>query len=154
MVFGPNGNCAPLPFPLKIDGVEIERIGYRFPTKSFKLVGVHLDDSLNWNEHANHVRSKLAKTNYGLARAKRCLPPHIKKLVYNSLFRCHLEYCLPIWGDCSSSFSRGFLSMQKQLLGILPQLNTTLTLTHCSGSLRFLNTGIFFPALWVLSCLT
>ena len=111
--FGPNGNSIPLPSPLKIAGVEIERIGSRFPTKSFKLVGVHLDDNLNWNEQAAHARGKLSKTNYGLARAKRCLPSHIKKMVYNSLFKCHLEYCLPIWGDCSSSFCRGFLSMQK-----------------------------------------
>ena len=78
MVFGPNGNCAPLPFPLKIAGVEIDRIGNRFLTKSLKLAGVHLDDNLNWNEQAAHVRSKLSKTNYELARAKRCLSSNIK----------------------------------------------------------------------------
>ena len=32
-------------------------------------------------------------------------------MVYDSFFKCHLEYCLPIWGECSSC--RGFLSMQK-----------------------------------------
>ena len=74
---------------------------------------MHLDDNLNWDEHTTHVRGKISKTNYGLARAKRCLPSHIKKMVYDSLFKCHLEYCLPIWGECSSSRSRGFLSMQK-----------------------------------------
>ena len=66
-----------LPHPLEIEGVEIERIGNRFPTKSFKLVGVHLDDNLNWNEHTSHVRGKLSKTNYGLARAKKNPPSHI-----------------------------------------------------------------------------
>ena len=115
MVFGPNSNSIPLPYPLKIAGEEIERIGSRFPTKSFKLVGVLLDDNLNWNEQTAHVRGKLAKTNYGLARAKMNLPSHIKLMVFNALFKCHLEYCLPIWGNCSAVCSRGFLSMQKQL---------------------------------------
>ena len=37
-------------------------------------------------------------------------------MVYDSLFKYHLEYCLPIWGECSSSRSRGFLSMQKMAI--------------------------------------
>ena len=51
MLFGLNNSSVPLPFPLKIQGVSIERIGYRFPVKSFKLVRVMLDDFLNWGEH-------------------------------------------------------------------------------------------------------
>ena len=51
MVFGPNGSSNPLPSPLTIQGTNIERIGNRFPTKFFKLVGIRLDDQLNWSEH-------------------------------------------------------------------------------------------------------
>ena len=89
MLYGPNR-------PLIIDGETIEIIGYMFPTKSFKLVGVLLDDSLNWNGHAMYVRAKVSRTNFALAMAKRLLPEHIKGMVYNSLFKCHLEYCFPI----------------------------------------------------------
>ena len=48
MLFGPNNHSNPFYYPLKIEGINIERIGYRFPTKSFKLVGILLDDKLNW----------------------------------------------------------------------------------------------------------
>ena len=51
MLFGPNNNSLRLPISLKIQGVNIEKIRYRFPVKSFKLVGVILDDYLNWGEH-------------------------------------------------------------------------------------------------------
>ena len=73
-----------------------------------------MDDSLNWNEHAMYVRAKVSRTNFALAMAKRLLPEHIKGMVYNSLFRCHLEYCLPIWGNCAATHKRGFLNMQKR----------------------------------------
>ena len=115
MVFGPNGNSNPLPFPLKIQGTNIERIGNRFSTKFFKLVGVKLDDQLNWSEHSNYVSGKVAKANYGLARAKKILPTDLKLMVYNSLIKCHLDYCLSIWGDCCSSNKRGLLKLQKKL---------------------------------------
>ena len=77
MLFGLNNCSVPLPFPLKIQGVSIERIGYRFPVKSFKLVRVMLDDFLNRGEHTKYIRGKLNiinYINYSLARAKRILP--------------------------------------------------------------------------------
>ena len=46
MLFSPNSLCPPFPSNLKINGEIIERIGLRFITKSFKLVGVNLDDQL------------------------------------------------------------------------------------------------------------
>ena len=121
MLFSPNGYSPPLPSPLKIGMVHIDRIGDRFETKSFKLVGVHLDDILKWQEHIKGVRSKLAKTSLALARLKRTLPQDIKLQVYNSLFKCHMDYCLPIWGECSSSDKRSLFTMQKKTIRNITQ---------------------------------
>ena len=71
MLFTPNNTSPPFSKPLKIDNINIERIGLRFPTRSFKLVGIKLDDMLKWGEHANGVRSKLASTSYAIARLKK-----------------------------------------------------------------------------------
>ena len=38
-------------FELFIDGTKLERVGKEFETKSFKFVGVHLDETLNWDYH-------------------------------------------------------------------------------------------------------
>ena len=85
-------------------------------TKSSKLVGINLDDQLKWNEHANKVRSKLATTANAIARIKNTIPNQIKLQTYNSLFKCHLEYCLPIWGGCSNSSNRSIMKIQKKAL--------------------------------------
>ena len=114
MVFGPNGNSVPLPKNLNIAGETIERICDRFPTKHFKFVGVLLDDNINWNEQFKLVKNNIAKVSYNLARAKRCIPEHIKLLIYNSLIRCHLEYWLPIWGDLSSANKKNSSRYSKQ----------------------------------------
>ena len=111
--FGPNNNSNPFYYQLKIEGINIERIGYRFKTKSFKLVGIMLDDKLNWAQHAGYIRGKLSRANYALARAKRILPLKIKLMTYNSLLKCHMDYCQPIWGNCPASYKRGFLKLQK-----------------------------------------
>ena len=81
MVFGPNGNSVPLPKNLNIAGETIERIVDRLPTKHFKFVGVLLDDNINWNEQFKLVKNNVAKVSYNLARAKRCIPEHIKLLI-------------------------------------------------------------------------
>ena len=116
ILFSPKGISPPLPRNLKIDGTNIERIGHRFKVKSFKLVGINLDDKLNWGEHSQKVRNKLAMASYALARLKRSVPEYIKLNIFNSLFKCHLDYCLPIWGDCPASAKRGFLGLQKKAL--------------------------------------
>ena len=116
MLFTPGNSSPPLPINPKIGSEKIARIGYRFDTKFFKLVGVCLDDSLNWKEHASKVRSKLAKTTYALARLKNLLPQDIKIQIYNSLFRCHIDYCLPIWGNITASDKKGIQNLQKKAI--------------------------------------
>ena len=114
ILFSPNGLSPPLPKNLIINNSVIERIGLRFSTKHFKLVGVCLDDRLNWGEHAKKVRAKLAKTTYALARLKNMVPEAIKLQIYNSMFKCHTDYCLPIWGDCPGSDKRSISTIQKK----------------------------------------
>ena len=43
---------------ISIDGNQIERIGEKFKTKSFKLVGVTLDDKLSWGHHKTKSDAK------------------------------------------------------------------------------------------------
>ena len=76
---------------LKIDDVPIERIGDDCDTKFFKFVGLHLDEHLSWAYQLNHIQAKLASGNYAINQIKNTLPPSIRKLIYNSLFRSHLE---------------------------------------------------------------
>ena len=63
---------------LKIGTEYVERIGSDCPTKSFKFVGLHLDEYLEWDHHINKVYGKLASGNYAISAAKNILPLNIR----------------------------------------------------------------------------
>jgi hypothetical protein len=69
--------------------------------RSFKLLGVYLDENLSFNHHCNHVSSKLAQSSYIINKVKNMLPRPALKTLYYSLFHSHLLYCLPLY-SCTS----------------------------------------------------
>ena len=83
-------------------------------------MGELLENNFNWNEHTKYLRGKIVRTNYALAKSKRILPQNIKIILYNSLFKCHLEGCLPIWGNCTADAAKSFLKMQKRAVRNIP----------------------------------
>ena len=88
---------------LKIGNETIERIGSNCKSKYFKFVGIHLDESLNWDYQINHVYSKLASANYAISTSKNFLPKRIRLTLYNSLFKSHLEFGILAWGGVKES---------------------------------------------------
>jgi len=71
-------------------GKKIERIGNNFPTKSFKFVGINIDENLSWDYHISKVKSKILFANFQIARVKNILPIGTLTNLYNALFRPHL----------------------------------------------------------------
>ena len=84
---------------IKIGNEEVERIGQDCPTKSFKFVGIMIDEFLSWNYHINHVANKISSSLYALRQVKNLLPVKIKKLLYNSMVKPHLDYGILVWGQ-------------------------------------------------------
>ena len=58
--------------------------------ESFKFVGVHLDENLNWNHHLKAVKNKASSAVSALSSVKNFLPSNIKLTIYNSLYFDHL----------------------------------------------------------------
>ena len=77
---------------LKIENETIDRIGAGCEEESFKFVGILLDEFLSWEFHARKIRIKVSGAVYALSKLKSILPNNIKYLIYNSLFRSHIEY--------------------------------------------------------------
>jgi len=87
---------------IMIDGVEVQRCGYGLQEESVKLLGVKIDENLDWREHVREVEKKIAKGNYLLWRHKKKLNLSIKRLIYESFVRSHLLYCISVWGGASN----------------------------------------------------
>ena len=94
----------------------VERVGKNCTSKSFKFVGIHLDEFLTWEYHIEKVRNKLASANFAISRVKTLFPYFIKKNLYNSLFKSHLEYGLICWGGVKPSKLHGLFMLQKKVI--------------------------------------
>ena len=88
---------------IKMNGIVIQRSGYGLQEESVKLLGIHIDENLDWSIHIKSVEKKISKGNYLLWRHKKVLNTHTKKILYESFVRCHLLYCLSVWGGAKKN---------------------------------------------------
>ena len=101
-------------YSLKLDGKKIDRIGTNCTETSFKFVGHYLDEFLSWDNHIQHVRSKLSSANYAIATSKNFLPYNIRKTLYNTLFKSHLEFGILAYGCAQKSKLTKVITLQKK----------------------------------------
>jgi len=117
IVFGPNNKKINLNnLSLSIGGEILERIGNDCPTKSFKFVGVNIDENLSWNTHINKVKSKISFASLQISRLKNIFPTETLVNLYNGLFRPHMEFGLLAWGGAQPSKLKGLINCQKKCI--------------------------------------
>jgi hypothetical protein len=83
---------------LKLDGITLQRSGYGLQEESVKLLGVEIDENLDWKCHISSVIKKISKGNYILWRINKKLNIGMKKTIYESFVRSHILYGIIIWG--------------------------------------------------------
>jgi len=86
---------------LNLGSQPIQRSGYGLQEESVRLLGVEIDENLDWKIHTKKVEKKISKANYLLWRHGKKLNVKNKKLLYESFVRSHLLYCLTAWGDAN-----------------------------------------------------
>jgi hypothetical protein len=95
--------------------LNIEIGEHKIPcVSSTKLLGVHFDQHLSWNEHIKHAHKKIANNLYLLKQIKAFLPIDARKLFFNSYVLPHFDYCSVIWGNCSKTALNKLVKMQKR----------------------------------------
>ena len=99
---------------LFIGGGAISRIGENCEEKSFKFLGHHLDEHLNWSRHSDHVYKRLVSANFALSRSKGFLPTQTLNSIYQSLFESHLHFGSIVWGCAKPSILNKSEIVQKQ----------------------------------------
>ena len=97
---------------VKLGGKNIMRNGYNLQEEGVKLLGVIIDENLDWKLQINNIKKKIGKGNYLLWRYRKELSPNMSRTVYESFVRCHLTYCLAVWGGKPS----GNISDLKKLI--------------------------------------
>ncbi|CDQ83269.1 unnamed protein product [Oncorhynchus mykiss] len=116
--------------PIHIDGTVVERV------VSFKFLGVHITDKLNWSTHTDSIVKKAQQRLFNLRRLKKFgLSPKAPTNFYRCTIESILSGCITAWySNCSAhnrkALQRVVRSAQSITGGKLPALQDTYT-TQC-----------------------
>jgi hypothetical protein len=77
---------------------DIARIHNEGEEKSFKLLGVMLDEYLSFEAHVNNLCVKISKSLFCMNRIKNFVNPASMKMLYFAMVHSHLVYCINIYG--------------------------------------------------------
>jgi hypothetical protein len=84
--------------------------------RTYKLLGVLLDEHLSFNQHCNYICNKLSQSNYIIAKSKNLLPQKILKTLYYALVHSNLLYCLPIYSCTTAKNINKLIVIQKKAI--------------------------------------
>ena len=70
---------------------------------SYKYLGITIDNSLNWTEHIEGLKSKLLKSIAILYKTRYYLNQNSMYYIFNSLLMSHVRYGLLCWGRANKS---------------------------------------------------
>ena len=86
--------------------IEVEEGGKMKQLKAkqmIKILGVHIDDQLNWNNQIQAVRKKATNSIRNLHRINQLIPLKHRVLLYNSLVAAHYNYADTVWSGCGAN---------------------------------------------------
>ena len=98
---------------LHIDDFIIKR------TKQAKFLGVIIDEKLSWDAHITSLKRKLNYATATLSRMRDCLPKHLHRNLYYTLFESHLSYCISVWGGAAQYRITSLWTAQKHCMRVL-----------------------------------
>jgi hypothetical protein len=87
--------------------------------RTFKFLGLYLDENLSFNEHCKRVSSKISSAIYIINRVKNFLPSEVLRTLYFSLVHPHLLYCLPIYACTTEKNIGSLFKLQKKAVRIV-----------------------------------
>lgn len=82
-----------------------------------KLLGITLDNKLNWGEHIQMLTSKLSRVIYLLRKLRLYVTPELLRVAYFAFFHSHLLYGIRLWGNATNI--ENIFKLQKKALRIL-----------------------------------
>ena len=84
-------------------GLQIKINDEPIPQVEFtRFLGMWIDQSLNWREHASRLVLKLTRNTHLLRMGKHILSPHAQKILYHAQISSNILYGLSIWGSMAS----------------------------------------------------
>jgi len=87
--------------------------------RSYKLLGIYLDEHLTLDAHVNHICSKLTRYLYCIKQAKHIITKGGLKSLYYALIHSHLTYCTSILFGITEKNKSRIEKVQKKAIRIM-----------------------------------
>ena len=81
---------------------------------SLKILGVTLDNKLNFNKHINDVCNKASQRVGVILRLRNLIPTMAKLVLFKSAILPYLTYCHLVWHFCRASDTRRLERIQER----------------------------------------
>ena len=78
------------------------------------LLGVVIDDQLQWQPHINKICKTVSKKLYLLSRIKTVIDLPTRKLFYNAYIKPHFDYVSNLWDGCSENQFKKLNSLHRR----------------------------------------
>ena len=93
--------------------------------QTFKLLGVVINNRLNWDDHKLYVKSKICRSIGILYNCRNIFKQTDLLTTYRTFIEPFLLYCLPIWGHTVTAKNDMLVKLQNKVLRILYQCYRT-----------------------------
>ena len=87
---------------MKIQVIDTGKPKTLKPKQHIKILGVYLDDKLNWKKQISNVKSKAMNAIRNIHRINHLLPIKQRVQLYNSLISPQFDYADVVWGGCGA----------------------------------------------------
>ncbi len=89
-----------------LNGQNVDRVGNAQSEKSFKFLGINIDETLSWKHHISKVCSKIARSNYIINKVKNCLPKSSLKTLFTTLNPESYKTMDSLYGDIATILAK------------------------------------------------
>ena len=89
------------------------------PESQVKVLGVTLDNKLNFSHHVSVICTKAARQLNALARISRFLSTTSRMIIYNSFINSNFNYCPLVWHFCGKKNGDKIEKIQERALRII-----------------------------------
>ena len=113
-----NAKLDHLSINLIAQGTAVEQVGAQ------KLLGVILDQSLNFNEHVKQLCKKLSQRIAVLRKIRRYLPIGERILYFNTMIKQTMLYGLTVWTSCATENINKVFKLQKRAARVILEADT------------------------------
>ena len=87
-----------------------------------KFLGVIIAEKLNWSEHVNNLKIKLAKGSGIIRKCRICFSIDTLLTLYYSFIYPYITYCLEVWGGTNERNLNSIFILQKGIIRIIKSL--------------------------------